>query len=825
MSTNTVKEPGRVKSISKKLYQGENLRGEPIGSLLERISRQGREIPKQEKPRWDVNRAFFRGDQHMHVNPDNNSIRALSRQMTGTGSSKYNTFNRLRQFTEGRVAMMASEKPSYKVEAPDSDKESIDAAKLATKFVSAMWDQEGWSVQSNFSKLILTGEIDGISWLYVNWNRFKGVREPVPHLLQEGAMYVLQTGQDEQKAIIEEMGPEGPIVDRKLYEFLREADPEGQTYWHTRYERLGDVEFRVVRPGSLACDPFATDFEKCKWICEATIISRQDAEQMATKPLAKLLEENKKLAEGDRLSSAVGESTPSTPDVNTDDGDPKNRTLPGRDALLAYRMFHLPNKDFPLGAHCFWLDVAPHVPLILEPYDDDELPYKPFTPKPDHGHFMRSRGTVDDLLPMQMYFNRTLTMLEDYLVRVGKPNVAMPRGSIVGNSIYNEDGYFEFHPGVGPPVPFQTPSEPTSVLTHHLSWIEQQMGEVSAQSASARGQTNQYSPEAAVGIQQLIQQTELQLSGTEAIAKTLLEWGVSRALRLVGDHYTKPRLVQQPGVDSAPELKAFQGEMLRGATRFRIDGSLMPHSKAQQWQAMLQFIPMLGPEARPWIADFVGGDIEEFKSQDKANKDYQKGENQRIAAIASNQKAKKVYEDFQEQVQKYLEAQQMMQSMLQQQGMPMGEPGSPNGQSPLDNAGMAMQRMNMPPPNFTEMLIRAGVPVPVVEDFHDHDAHTIELNAWRVSDAWDYHPELVRQLAREHGEKHLEFKARNMMQLGAAMGGGMPPPGAGPPGGGGGGGKASPPAEKGEPSQPKQSGGPSKPPAGAAPPAMTGGKT
>lgn len=806
--------PKRVRDISKRLYTGQAQRGAPLGEVLKHMAREGRTIQKEQQNRWDINRAFFRGEQHLAVNPASNSVRNLTRSPTFGQGGTHETFNRLRQFTEGRVAMMTGEKPSFTVDPPDTDKESIDAARLATKFLRAMWDQEGWRVQEFITKLATTAEIDGISFAYVGWNPHKGVRRGVPVLTAEGMQFIMEEGDELQKALVSSFMQVGasPVLDRRLYEFLREADPSGGNLWETKYDRLGDVEFRVVRPGSLAIDPFASSAEEPRWIIESTVLPRSEIERMAGKDLKKLLEDQKQV-----IMDTAGTSTHSNqqmPDVRIDDGDPKGRSLPGNEAMVCHRGYVLPNGDFPMGLHCFWVDKIPHIPLIMEPYDEDELPYRAYVPKPDYGHFLRSRATVDDLMPMQMSLNRTLEQIQVYLDRVGNPPIAMPRGALVSKSIYNEDGYFEYHPGLGEGIHyFNAPGEPTAVLSNHIQWIEMQMAEVAAQSASARGQTTSNSPESAIGIQMQIQQSEQQLSGTEAALKVLIEWACSRALNLVAQHYTLPRMVAAPGVDSTAELRSFTGELIRGSHRFRIDGSLLPKSKAAQWQAMMQFIPMLGPEVRPWIADFLTGDIEEFKSHERANKERQKRENQQMAALAANPQARIVYKQFSEMLQRYMEAIQKLQAMVNMQSSPeMTEPGTPAGQSKMNNAQMMLtQAMNMPPPKLTEMLRAAKLPVPTVEDFDQHETHIMEMDSWAVSDGYDIHPEMVKQLAREHKETHIAMMSRNMMQLG----GGAPPPG-GP-------GQGSAPAEKGQPSPPSQKGQPASAPPQSAPPGGAGG--
>ena len=172
----------QVRTASSRLYRGEPR--EPIGQVLARLATSGREVIRQQRTRWMENRSYFRGDQWLQVNPSANQVRALSRN--DIRGRQLDTFNRLRQFTEGRISLLTGEPPSFEVQPPNQDQDSIEAARQATKFVKAMWGREGWNIQTILRELALAGEIDGIVFLCVEWDKYPGTRTRQPYRSEPG---------------------------------------------------------------------------------------------------------------------------------------------------------------------------------------------------------------------------------------------------------------------------------------------------------------------------------------------------------------------------------------------------------------------------------------------------------------------------------------------------------------------------------------------------------------------------------------------------------------------------------------------------------------
>lgn len=738
------------------LYKGEE-RGRNLGEVLKSMSREGREVIHSQRTRWRENRYYFRGEQWLESNVIAGQVRTAQRDIM-RGTRQRDVFNRLRQMVDGRVSLLTTQRPTFEVVPQSQDQEMISAARQATKFMRTKWGVDEWDLDRVYRDLALAGEIDGCVFLNVIFDPSKGGRTKIA------------LGMDGQ-----------PITDPAQLQALRDADPLQEELWREKDVSLGEVVFRIVRANRLSIDPFAEEnFRDARWIVETDVRPRDEVEAEAGKKLDDLMKGSKQ-AMGMGGYSDNGSMSGS---VNVDDAEGNPRSLDRKNAVIVHEAFVIPHGDWPRGAHVKWADVAPGEPLLVEPWED-ELPYIPYTPKPDGGNFLRCHGTVDDLKPIQTRYNRILVLLHDVLDRMARPPIGFPIGAVRGNSIYNAKGYFEYHAAMGQPWYMNHPGEPAQFLTHHLQYMVNEMAEIASQTNAVRGQAPGQGVESAVGVNMLIQQTEQQVSGTAAQLQRVIEWSGSRALKLVGRHYIYPRLVNSAGVDDAEEFKAFVGEQLRGCTNLRITSPLTPKSRALQMQTLMQFAGAVGPDIRPYISRFIDGDVDEFIAHEEAQAKRQRRENRVIASIAAEQKAETIYADFQKIAQKYAEAMRGLQTAIA------------NGMAPMGNPTELLAARGITPPKFTDMLRDAGIMVPTVEEYDNDPQHLLELDQWSITDGFEKLPPTVAQVAREHRRDHREKLSQQLVAMGDQS---MPEPG-----------------QKGEPSPAKPKGTPGGQPGQAGP--------
>lgn len=773
--------PERARAV----YRGPGgMRG--LATSLQMMVHEGTEAARIERDRWSENRSFYRGDQWIQHHPATGRTRVLTSAQINqsTNGRRRDILNRLRTFVDGRLALYANERPPFEVIPPNHTQKAVEGAHQARKLVEAMWGPDGWNVKGTFSDLGRAGEIDGISWLCVEWDPTKGPESNLPYVVT----------------------PDGePVTDPADIAALKEMDPEGQTLWRQLMPPgpIGDVRFRVVRAGAMSVDPLVvSDFSEAFWCCESRVISKAQAEKLAGRSWKEITGESDVIMGREPRSDFGGSMSPG---ATVDTGE-AGWTRQARDAVVVNLFYHRPGGDFPNGMRCIWFDDAPGAPAVIEPWKD-ELPYRPFTPRPDGGQIFACRGTVDDLKPIQRRLNRTLSNIHMWLDRIALTPVGIPRGSLVGDSIYNEKGHFELNPGMGEPSYMRAPPEPVATLTQHVQWMLTEMAAISAQTEAVRGET-MGSREAASSIQLRIQQSEQQLAGSTAELIRAYEWGLSRALQLVAKNYHMPRAVVMPGTGDSLEFDSFVGAMLGGAHRFKVTGSIQPATRAAEMQTLLQFAPVVGADIRPHIAALLGGDTTGFKHADEAQRRRARRRCRAIAALASNDMAATIHENFQQEVQRYgqalQEAAQQAASMPPQVGPP-GPDGMPSVQPPPSPQEILAQ-MGVVQPRLLDALSQANIQIPGVEVQDDPIQQLAETRLWMVGEAFERMHPMVHQAAREVSERLTERMTQQLMAAGQQDPAAPPGPGEEP--GDAPRGEGSAPAPKGQPSPPRQTGQP-----------------
>jgi hypothetical protein len=699
------------------------------GDILPSLFRSGREVIKQQRTRWHRNRMMYQGEQNIRI--VGSTVRTLAPTEKLPPGRRRDVVNRLRSFTDGRVAMLTWKKPPFAVVPDGADESDIDAARLATRFVDAMWSERYWDLDFIFRRLALAGEIDGVAFIQV--------------------IYDPQAG--EKSSIAMDMATGMPIMDRSTLETLREADPGGEQLWKSVPIAQGEVRFRIVRGGALSIDPSARErWNDANWIIESRLVHHSVVEREAGRAVKEMIQRSRQVrGEGATTDPYAGYDYGA---ISYEDTEGQEGTRSSKDFCIMYEAFIKPHGDWPQGAHVKWIDVAPDEPYVTEVWDD-ELPYFPYTPRPDGGHILRSKGIVDDLVPVQVRLNRTLSQLGEWLDRVARPPLVLAGGGLRAETprVFNDDGYVITSHGYSDPRFMTVPSEPNAVLTQHLQFLLDQMADISMQGDAARGEAPS-NTDSAAGVQMLIQQNEMQVSGTASELVRCMQWSVSRALRLVQDNYSIPRTISMPGAYDAAELHAFIGQKIRGATQFRVTGSLLPKSQAAQQQMFMQMASAAQGriDFTPHLAAILEGNMEEIVDQETKQRKAQQRENQRMARLQNMAKEKldELFQDYTELIQKFSQAAAGVEERAKAQNIP-------------PETLMLAAGIKMPTPEDV------GVEVPPVREFDRHGDHIHELDMFCCGDAYDgFHP-LIKAVIDEHRKRHIQ-------QQGIALAAGPPVP-------------------------------------------------
>lgn len=739
MSTN-ISEQGPGSELLKQLWvpRSPNRQQKP-GMILQDMQKRGRAVNENQRNRWVRNRLYYQGEHYLKV--VGRSVRTLAPPERLPAGKRRDMINLLRRFVDGRVAMMTWKTPAFQVLPAGYSADQIDAARLATKFVRAKWDENEWDLTWVFRRLCLAGEVDGIVYLNVVFNPQKGKKVLIT--------IDLATGQ--------------PIFEKDKSDAALQM---GMAKQEAIYE--GDVDFRVVRAGAMGIDPSARDdYRDANWVIETRVEDRAVIEAQAQIPVSQLINRHK-----EAMDEGVSHDPYSQVDygqVSVEESDGTAGSFSMKDMVTTHTAYIRPHGEWPKGAHVKWLDIAPTQPFIVEPYDD-ELPYFPYTPRPHGGLFQKSKGIVDDLIPAQDRFNRVLTQLGEWLDRVARPPLIITNGSLSNETpqVFNEKGFVVARGTVSEPHFMHVPPEPAAITSGHLAEIVEWMQRLAVQTDATQGEAPGR-VDSAIGIQSLQEADERQMSIPESELRRVMQWGVSRALRQVEKYYSVPRMINAPGVTDSIEFNAFVGGKLKGATRFHIEGPLLPRSRAAREEQLMKLL-QVGGENIDWTLHFsniLDGEVEAIVERERAEQQQQRRENADMIALHQMPDIDRKWTDFLEMQEKYVSA---LKKRPREQLMAEGI--------------------------YEPKLKWLGIPLPQVEEGDRHADHLNELDAGKAAAEWKHYHPLVKQAWREHRQDHVSHISRILS--------------AGPPEpiGGAGGGGASPgrQAEKGQPAAPRPAG-------------------
>lgn len=719
----------------------------------------GKAVLQQERRRMLINRQMYLGNSYLQVT--GSTVRTLAPGGMLRSGRRRDRINRLRQFVDGRVAMLSTEMPPYEVVPDDMDQDTVSSTKLAEKLVHAEWEnRDGWNIDEFRRRICLMGEQDGVAFSNV---RFDPAAGPV--------------GGTKVAFAPDATGRPQPVTDRSQLEALRLQDPNAESLWREEYQNLGQVKVRAVRAGRLSIDPLVTnDWSRCRWVIEADTWSVSYLEKIAGKTLKELRTQSmQNLGRRAPDAAAAGSSA-----VQVDDGASERTIAPGN-SIVVYEAFIAAqgkNGDWPKGGHLIWADGAHGDPIVAEAWDRG-IPYYPYTPKPDALEILRSRGSVDELAPIQVAFNRTLSAIGEWLDKLARPPLVIDGGSLKSNRpIWNEQGLVEVNPGMSPPRFMTVPGEPVAILNGYLQFLIEQMAEIAVQHDTTRGTAPQ-GPTAGVALDVLDRNNERQLAGAEAELKNVLEWTVSEALDLTEKFYTEPRLVNAPGVDNADEFQSFTGDKIRGCTRFRITGSILPRSRDSQIQSLLAVAQqsMGKVDITRYIPELMHGDADAITQRLEEDTERQHRETRQILALGRHPDRDELWGAFQTMRDTYLQAVQLAQAqgedpaVLAQAGI-----NPPTVAGILRTAAQAQKQQAPPmqvpgmPESFNQQPPAPLPKFPVVEDSDDDAAHIREVDSTVKGDGWDSFHELVQQGFREHRQDHLTKMHRTMTALTSLVG-------------------------------------------------------
>ncbi len=724
--------PPTPAEIARALFRPQNP-AVKLGDRISQMQRDGRRIVASERARWQRNREMYRGNQYLSptLSPGTGQLHRLAPTEQLPSGSKRETVNRLRRFTDGRVAMLAGRRPPSRVQPKSGERKDTDAARMAQEIVEWEWtNSQGLDIGGHLYRLNLYAEQDGIAWSNCRFDRSAGPVLQTP--LKPG-----RTGWE-------------PITEPGELEALQAQDPLGQSLWRNGPWQVGEVRLRVVRCGALSVDPNMVDHpNQLNWIIESRRRLISELETETGLPVRDMLKTYRKPAQAGGRGAVQS--------VAAEDADGFDRKLNDELEVMVHELFIKPmgaSSEWPMGAHLMWCHEAPDEPLLAEPWQRPDggarrLPYYPYVPMPDGGHILRSKGLVDELIPMQQAYNRWVSRYSMWLDLASAPPIVLTGGSLRSGAVFNDKRVVHVNPGAAPPQFMNVPPDPGAHIRNMLAFIEDAMADVAVQSEATRGQAPNNRDWSSTSLNTLIQQDEQQLGGLESQFKGVAEWVVNAVLECIRDNYVVERMLDLPGAENENSFRAFTGAMLTGASRWKITGPVMPKTRAERVQMLMGFMQVAGPRFDPtqFAAEIIEGDVESVVSRTKGDTERQARETNMMLEYAQHPQVAEVWKTFTEMRDQYAMMLAQLASEMQARSQELGEaPVAPEG---------VLASVGINPPRVLDLVRDLGLPVPEIEASDIAAMHLAEIKKLVDSNSWDgLHP-LVKQAIREHRNDHL----------------------------------------------------------------------
>lgn len=409
------------------------------------------------------------------------------------------------------------------------------------------------------------------------------------------------------------------------------------------------------------------------------------------------------------------------------------------------------------------------------PYNHQQYPFTHFKHIPT-GTFYADSPLVD-IIELQKEYNDLRSDISWAGRVMGRPQLAAPKGSIVGQKMSNETGLLiEFKAGMQPPQPLPMAQLPQYLIEQQntiLSDIEDLTGqhEVSKGDAPA-GIT------AGTAINYLQEKDDSFLTPQYQSVEDGNGKVAHQALSLFNQYVDLPRKIKVIGADEAFDTLMLQGSDLDNSTDVRIErGSSIGQSKAASDARVMDLFQM-GLIDQPTALRLleIGGAQKVLDVMNAAQKKAQR-ENIRMKMLTPEQiQAHQI--DFElQQMQQFMGGQNFPEPSY---NVPQAQPTLPgmgddqlpgtddlgqsaalagglnnvSGQGPQDTGADATGAMNMQDPFSAPGQPPQAGPVIAVDDFDVHQIHIDEHNKFRMSQEFEALPTPIKQQFALHVQQH-----------------------------------------------------------------------
>lgn len=475
---------------------------------------------------------------------------------------------------------------------------------------------------------------------------------------------------------------------------------------------MGEIVARVICPLTLYIDPAATTEDEIRWWIER---KPRDIDYIREKY-------GKDVPADSNVEYMNSEITPSSGYTNTQGGKKIHNMA------MVDEMWVKPCRQYPNGLK---VTVANNTILDIDE-NAGEPPYIIFvdTPIPSS---VKGDAFIKDMLPIQRHINIMKSAMATHAKRMGNSIWLVPHGTVLDeDDLSNEHGGILYYTATGPaPQRAQPPDLPSiydRLIEYYMRDVDDMSGAREISQGALPSGLDTYS-----GLALMVEQENEKLSVSAENYERGMKRVLKRVLMLMKKHYTEERMARILGPDNEVELLAFKGSDLSGGEDINIiQGSSLPELKTAQQERVMTLWNMGvivdrngQPDHETFLRLLGMGDAEAVFEMKQLDENKAKNENKDLQEMAEDPQIMKALQQYQMDMQQY--------QMLMQQGA------------------------DIPPPQL-------NVPMPIVRDFQDHDAHIYHHNLFRKSSDYEKLPREIQMLIDDHVNQHLQQLQAPMQQ-------------------------------------------------------------
>lgn len=414
------------------------------------------------------------------------------------------------------------------------------------------------------------------------------------------------------------------------------------------------------------------------------------------------------------------------------------------------------------------------------PYQHGLYPYTHLTHLHTGGFYRDS--SINDLVGLQREYNDLRTDLRRSARLMGRPQLAVQKGSYTAAKHTNEIGLLiEYNPGMQPPTPLVLPEVPAYVQSQQ-DRILADFDDLSGQHEVSRGQAPGRGVTAGTAIAYLQESDDQYLTPQYRADERAFEKIARQTLELFVQYVPEPRKIKSVGADRAFDTSLLSGADIRNGTDIRVEkGSTISTSQVARRAEIKEMVGMglLTPEQGLELLELGGAERikETFDiARGKAQRENIKMKNLTVADIMTenDEAVLAAQETLSDEEKLALIGPELAQPLIEEANAgieeqdPMADPAADpmaaeegmgedvygaEGGEPIPE-GPSDEEISM---MIEDALREMTPPIIPADDFDVHELHIEIHNQYRMSQEYEQLPDEVKEQFEKHIAMHTEM--------------------------------------------------------------------